>query len=32
VRDLGCEGVVLGSALWLGRLRLEDALAATVSV
>ena len=31
VRDLGCEGVVVGSALWRGTLRLEDALAATVT-
>jgi phosphoribosylformimino-5-aminoimidazole carboxamide ribotide isomerase len=30
VRDLGCEGVVLGSALWCGTLGLQDALAATV--
>jgi len=31
VRDVGCEGVVVGSALWRGTLRLEDALAATVT-
>ncbi len=26
LRGLGCEGAVLGSALWSGRIRLEDAL------
>jgi phosphoribosylformimino-5-aminoimidazole carboxamide ribotide isomerase len=26
LRDLGCEGVVVGSALWLGRFTLADAL------
>jgi phosphoribosylformimino-5-aminoimidazole carboxamide ribotide isomerase len=26
LRDLGCEGAVVGSALWLGRFRLADAL------
>jgi phosphoribosylformimino-5-aminoimidazole carboxamide ribotide isomerase len=26
VRDLGCEGAVVGSALWLGRFTLADAL------
>jgi len=29
LRDLGCAGAVLGSALWSGRIRLADALAAT---
>jgi phosphoribosylformimino-5-aminoimidazole carboxamide ribotide isomerase len=28
VRELGCEGVVVGSALWMGRFTLADALAA----
>ena len=27
LRDLGCEGAVVGSALWLGRFTLADALA-----
>jgi phosphoribosylformimino-5-aminoimidazole carboxamide ribotide isomerase len=27
LRELGCEGAVLGSALWSGRIRLADALA-----
>jgi phosphoribosylformimino-5-aminoimidazole carboxamide ribotide isomerase len=26
LRDLGCEGAVVGSAIWLGRFRLGDAL------
>ena len=26
LRDLGCEGAILGSALWSGRIRLGDAL------
>jgi phosphoribosylformimino-5-aminoimidazole carboxamide ribonucleotide (ProFAR) isomerase len=26
LRDAGCEGAVLGSALWSGRVRLADAL------
>jgi phosphoribosylformimino-5-aminoimidazole carboxamide ribotide isomerase len=28
VRELGCEGVVVGSALWTGRFTLAEALAA----
>src|SRR5262249_18081375 len=27
VRDIGCEGAILGSALWSGRISLADALA-----
>lgn len=30
LRDLGCEGAVLGSALWSGRLSLADALRAAL--
>jgi phosphoribosylformimino-5-aminoimidazole carboxamide ribotide isomerase len=26
LRELGCEGAILGSALWSGRIRLGDAL------
>ncbi len=26
IREVGCEGAILGSALWTGRIRLEDAL------
>jgi phosphoribosylformimino-5-aminoimidazole carboxamide ribotide isomerase len=29
LRELGCAGAVLGSALWSGRIRLADAIAAT---
>jgi phosphoribosylformimino-5-aminoimidazole carboxamide ribonucleotide (ProFAR) isomerase len=27
IRDLGCEGAVVGSALWTGAFSLHDALA-----
>jgi phosphoribosylformimino-5-aminoimidazole carboxamide ribotide isomerase len=26
LRELGCEGAILGSALWSGRIRLDDAV------
>ena len=31
LREVGCEGAVLGSALWLGRISLADALAAATA-
>jgi phosphoribosylformimino-5-aminoimidazole carboxamide ribotide isomerase len=31
LRALGCEGAILGSALWIGRFTLTDALAATAN-
>lgn len=30
-RKLGCEGAIVGSAIWLGRIRLEDALAVAIA-
>jgi phosphoribosylformimino-5-aminoimidazole carboxamide ribotide isomerase len=31
LRDLGCEGAVVGSALWSGRFGLSEALATVAS-
>jgi len=31
LRDLGCEGAVVGSALWSGRFALSEAVAAVGS-